>query len=107
MVKYKLLEKQREFIEIPHNNPLDIAIYQGGYGSGKTWCGALLGILLARKYSGSRGLVGAKEYELVRKTTLVTYLEHLEFLGYKENVHYVYNKVVKKFHNAGEKDGLI
>lgn len=104
MVKYKLLEKQREFIEIPHNYPLDIAIYQGGYGSGKTWCGALLGILLARKYSGSRGLVGAKEYELVRKTTLVTYLEHLEFLGYKENVHYVYNKIDKviKFKNGSE-----
>ena len=104
MVKYKLLEKQREFIEIPHNNPLDIAIYQGGYGSGKTWCGALLGILLARKYAGSRGLVGAKEYELVRKTTLVTYLEHLEFLGYKENVHYTYNKIDKiiKFKNGSE-----
>lgn len=104
MVKYKLLEKQREFIEIPHNHPLDIAIYQGGYGSGKTWCGALLGVLLARKYAGSRGLVGAKEYELVRKTTLVTYLEHLTFLGYKENVHYVYNKIDKviKFKNGSE-----
>lgn len=104
MVKYKLLEKQREFIEIPHNHPLDIAIYQGGYGSGKTWCGALLGVLLARKYAGSRGLVGAKEYELVRKTTLITYLEHLTFLGYKENVHYVYNKIDKviKFKNGSE-----
>jgi PBSX family phage terminase large subunit len=104
MVKYKLLEKQREFIEIPHNYPLDIAIYQGGYGSGKTWCGALLGILLARKYAGSRGLVGAKEYELVRKTTLVTYLEHLQTLGYKENLHYSYNKIDKviKFKNGSE-----
>ena len=104
MVKYQLLEKQREFIEITHNNPLDIAIYQGGYGSGKTWCGALLGILLARKYAGSRGLVGAKEYELVRKTTLVTYLEHLSELGYKENLHYTYNKIDKmiKFKNGSE-----
>lgn len=48
MVKYKLLDKQREFIEIPHSNSLDVAIYQGGYGSGKTWCGSLLGILLAK-----------------------------------------------------------
>ena len=73
-MEYKLLDKQIEFIQIPHNNPLDVAIYQGGYGSGKTWCGALLGIMMARKYPGCRGLVGAKEYELVRKTTLVTYL---------------------------------
>lgn len=104
MVNYKLLKKQKEFIEIPHNYPLDVAIYQGGFGSGKTWCGSLLGILLAHKYSGSRGLVGAKEYELVRKTTLVTYLEHLEQMGYIENQDYFYNKVDKiiRFKNNSE-----
>ena len=104
MVKYKLLDKQREFIEIPHSNSLDIAIYQGGYGSGKTWCGSLLGILLAKKYPGCRGLVGAKEYELVRKTTLVSYLDHLENLGYIMDKDYTYNKVDKiiKFSNGSE-----
>ncbi|MCR5266800.1 MAG: phage terminase large subunit [Cyanobacteria bacterium RUI128] len=104
MSEYNLLDKQTEFMEIPHDNPLDVAIYQGGYGSGKTWCGALLGIILAKKYPKSRGLVGAKEYELVRKTTLVTYLEHLEALGYKEGIHYKYNKNEKiiKFKNGSE-----
>ena len=104
MVKYKLLDKQKEFIEIPHSQSLDVAIYQGGYGSGKTWCGSLLGILLAKKYPGSRGLVGAKEYELVRKTTLVAYLDHLENFGYKEDKDYLYNKVDKiiKFSNGSE-----
>ena len=29
-MNYKLLDKQREFIEIPHAHPLDVAIYQGG-----------------------------------------------------------------------------
>ena len=67
MVKYKLLDKQKEFIEIPHSNQLDVAIYQGGFGSGKTWCGSLLGILLARKYPGCRGLVGAKNMNLSGK----------------------------------------
>ena len=104
VMKYDLLDKQTEFMSIPHNQELDIAIYQGGYGSGKTWCGSLLGILLAKKYAGSRGLVGAKEYELVRKTTLVSYLEHLEALGYKKGEHYSYNKVDKiiKFKNGSE-----
>lgn len=104
MVNYKLLPKQKEFIEIPHNYPLDVAIYQGGFGSGKTWCGSLLGILMAYKYPGSRGLVGAKEYELVRKTTLVAYLEHLEQLGFVEEQDYFYNKVDKviKFKNNSE-----
>lgn len=104
MVKYKLLDKQREFIEIPHQYPLDVSIYQGGFGSGKTWCGSLLGILLAIKYPGSRGLVGAKEYELVRKTTLVSYLEHLENLSFVEDKDFTYNKVDKviKFANGSE-----
>lgn len=91
-------------MEIPHKEQLDVAIYQGGYGSGKTWCGSLLGLLLARKYAGSRGLVGAKEYELVRKTTLVSYLEHLEMLGKKAGIDYTYNKVDKiiRFKNGSE-----
>ena len=70
-------------MEIPHNNELDVAIYQGGYGSGKTWSGALLGIMLARKYPGCRGLVGAATFTLVERTTLVKYFEHLEALGYE------------------------
>lgn len=82
MVKYSLLEKQQEFFNIPHNNSLDVVIYQGGYGSGKTWCGSLLGIMLARKYPGCRGLVCAKEYVLVRDTTLESYFSHLETMGY-------------------------
>lgn len=91
-------------MEVPHNRLRDIAIYQGGFGSGKTWCGALLGIMLAKKYPGCRGLVGAKEYELVRKTTLVKYFEHFENMGYKAGEHYKYNKVDKiiKFKNGSE-----
>lgn len=102
MSKYELLPKQREFIEVHHNNELDVAIYQGGFGSGKTFAGSLLGILLSRKYAGCRGLVGAKDYELLKNTTLISYFEHLEAIGYKENVHYKYNKTDKtiKFKNG-------
>lgn len=104
MAHYKLLTKQREFMEIPHEHKLDVAMYQGGFGSGKTWCGSLLGIMLARKYPGSVGLVGAKEYELVRKTTLVSYIEHLDLMGYKDKVDYNYNKQEKvlKFKNGSK-----
>lgn len=95
-MKYKLLPKQREFMEVPHNEALDVVMYQGGYGSGKTWCGSLLGLMLARKYPGSRGLVGAKEYELVKNTTLQSYFEHLENMGYVKDRDYTYNKNDKK-----------
>lgn len=104
MVRYKLLKAQKQFIEVPHSYKRDVAIYQGGYGSGKTWCGSLLGITLARKYPGCRGLVGAKEYELLKNTTLVEYFNHLDAFGYKRNVHYKYNKTDKiiKFNNGSE-----
>ena len=38
-MKYKLLQAQKEFIEVPHSHPLDVALYQGGFGSGKTQLG--------------------------------------------------------------------
>ena len=34
---YKLLKAQRNFLEIPHDYSLDVAVYQGGYGSRKTF----------------------------------------------------------------------
>ncbi len=83
---YKLLKAQREFLEIPHGYNLDVAVYQGGYGSGKTFSGSLLGILLAQKFPGIRGLVGAQTYSLVRDTTLKTYFEHLDNFGFVEGV---------------------
>lgn len=95
MSHYKLLPKQKEFFEIPHDKELDVVLYQGGYGSGKTWCGSLLGLMLARRFPGCRGLVGAKEYELVKNTTLVSYFDHLNAMGYIRDRDYTYNKVDK------------
>ncbi len=101
---YKLLKAQREFLEIPHDYSLDIAVYQGGYGSGKTFAGSLLGILLAMKYPGIRGLVGAQTYTLVRDTTLQTYFEHLENFHFTENIDYNWSGSLQKltFRNGSE-----
>ena len=85
-MKYNLRKAQRELLEIPHEYTLDVAVYQGGYGSGKTFAGSLLGILLSMKFPGIRGLVGAQTYTLVRDTTLQTYFEHLENMNFKEGV---------------------
>lgn len=101
---YKLLKTQKEFLEIPHDNSLDVCLYQGGFGSGKTFIGSLLGIMLAESHAGIRGLVGAQTFCLVRDTTLVSYLEHLERLGRIEGVHYTYSKseAKLKFWNKSE-----
>ncbi len=95
-MKYKLLPKQKEFIEVPHDYTLDVAVYQGGFGSGKTFAGSLLGILLAIKFPHIVGLVGALTYPMVRDTTLETYFEHLANMGFKEKVHFSFSKSESK-----------
>ena len=89
-------------MKIPHNEPLDVAIYQTGFGGGKTWAGSLLGISLAKKYPGSRGMAGAATFTLLERTTLTKYLEHLDVLGYKKNINYTFNasKHLIKFDNG-------
>lgn len=80
-----LLPAQRKFIEIPEdipNNTQYISLYQGGFGSGKTFSGSLKGILIALKYPNSEGLVGASTYALLSQTTLPKYKEHLDAMGY-------------------------
>lgn len=103
-MQYELLPAQKEFMIIPHSFPRDISLYQGGYGSGKTFCGSLLGILLALKYPGITGLVGAQTYPLVRDTTLKTYLEHLDDMNFKINTHYEFKTAESKliFKNGSE-----
>lgn len=103
-MKYNLLDAQRKFLEIPHDYTLDVAVYQGGYGSGKTFAGALLGILLALKYPKIKGLVGAQTYTLVRDTTLQTYFEHLESMGFTQDEDYFWSTSEQKlsFYNGSE-----
>lgn len=103
-MKYDLLKAQREFLEIPHEYSLDVAVYQGGYGSGKTFSGSLLGILLCLKFPGIRGLVGAQTYTLVRDTTLQTYFEHFETIGFVDGQDYEWSNSLQKitFKNGSE-----
>lgn len=84
-MKYKLLKTQKKFLEVPHGEELDVCVYQGGFGSGKTWAGSLLGTLLCLKFPGINGLCGAQTYSLVRDTTLIAYFEHLENFGLIED----------------------
>ena len=102
---YELLPAQKEFLELgDHDSDIDVSLYQGGYGSGKTFSGSLLGIILALKYPGIKGLVGAQTLILVRDTTLVSYFEHLERMGLQAGVDYNYLKAESKivFSNKSE-----
>lgn len=95
-MKYELLKSQKKFLEVPHDGEMDVCVYQGGFGSGKTWAGSLLGVLLCLKFPGIIGLVGAQTYALVRDTTLLAYFEHLENLGMKAGIDYNFNKTLQK-----------
>lgn len=95
-MEYSLLKSQKKFLEVPHTMDMDVCVYQGGFGSGKTWAGSLLGVLLALKFPGIVGLVGAQTYSLVRDTTLSTYFEHLENFGMREGKDYIFNKSAQK-----------
>ena len=95
-MKYKLLKTQKKFLEVPHNEELDVCVYQGGFGSGKTWAGSLLGTLLCLKFAGINGLCGAQTYSLVRDTTLNAYFEHFENFGLIEGKDWQFIKSQQK-----------
>ena len=94
--EYKLLQAQYKFLyDIPEDKLKDkdkiyndIALYQGGMGSGKTFCGSLRGLLFALQWPGCKGLVGAKSQDLLDSTTKEKYLWHMDNIGLKENVHW-------------------
>lgn len=99
--KFNLYPKQAEFLfGIPEEKfhlvdkegnkkfHIDISCYQGGYGSGKTYCGALRGIFLALRYPGIKGFVGASTQDLIDNTTKVQYVDHLTNMGFEEGLHF-------------------
>lgn len=92
-----LLPAQKQFIHCDPDVTLDVALYQGGYGSGKTFSGSLLGLLLAQKYQGCIGLVLGKTYRLLADTTLVAYRDHLDRLGLVKGEHYHFIKSEQRF----------
>lgn len=101
---YELLPAQIEFLNIPHKYSLDVALYQGGFGSGKTFSGSLLGLVLCLKYPGVRGLVGAQTYPLLRDTTMTQYFEHLDNIGLRSGYDYTFKVAESKmmFSNGSE-----
>lgn len=96
--KYKLLPTQYKFafgfdeslIHNPNDIYLDVSLYQGGFGSGKTFVGSLRGLYFALTWAGCKGLVGAASQDLLDGTTKIKYLEHMANIGLKEDVHWWY-----------------
>lgn len=87
-----LLPKQAEFIEVPNSDVVteDYAIYQGGFGAGKTWAGCLLGILLCMQTPGLLMLSVANTYSQLEDTTIRMYRQLLDEMGFVYGKDYKY-----------------
>ena len=97
VTEYTLLPTQYKFLygfdkELLNKDEvyLDVSLYQGGFGSGKTFVGSLRGLTYALQWAGCKGLVGAASQDLLDGTTKMKYLEHMENIGLKEGVHWWY-----------------
>lgn len=97
---------QRRFLECDPDVTLDVCVYQGGVGSGKTMIGSLLGSILCSKYPGILGLVLAKTYPMVRDTTMRCYFDHLRAFNFKRKKDYEFNKAesLLKFPRWGDSE---
>jgi PBSX family phage terminase large subunit len=96
-LQYNLLSAQRQLFNCPDQNvDVDFCIYQGGFGSGKTFSGTLLGLKLIEKYPYVDGLVVAKTYPLLRDTTIETYFDFLEAWGLEDGVDFEWNENRKR-----------
>jgi hypothetical protein len=96
-VVVSLLPGQRQMIDMPRRDvDMDICLYQGGFGSGKTKGGVELGLMLAEKYQGVRGLVAGMTWPLIRDATLAEYFEIFDDRDWYEGRDYIWQSSKKK-----------
>lgn len=88
MLNIKLLPKQAEVFRSEQGIDYDIALYQGGFGSGKTFLGALIGLAVCAKNPGCTWLVGADSLTRLSISTCDTYESLLD----KASVRYKFNR---------------
>ena len=67
-------------------------LFGGGAGSGKSMLGCLWHITRRTKYAGSRGLIGRAKLKTLKETTLVTFFNTCNAMGYRSGVDYNYNQ---------------
>lgn len=95
-MKLELLPAQQWLTKPTPGVKRDIALYQGGFGSGKTWQGCWLGLRLLERYwryvPDLTLLVGAASFSMLRDVVIRQYLRHLHTMGFRPKIHYHYNK---------------
>ena len=95
--KDSMLVHQRKFWDMPNRNVL----FVGGYGSGKTYIGALKSLYMSYLNSPVPGMYVSPSHQLARKTIIIT----LEEMCDRAGIDYTYNqqKAEFLFHGWGGK----
>lgn len=88
MLNVELLPKQWEVFNPQEGVDFDIALYQGGVGSGKTFLGTLKGLRVLSQNPGATWLVGADTYSRLAISTCDTYEQLLD----DANIRYKFNR---------------
>ena len=94
-VDYEPLPKQKQF----HESAAKYRCYAGGFGSGKTFCGAWEALFQSIWYPNNLGLVGRMSYPELRDTTRKEFLE-LPIRVDGEIVPLLASPLVKSFNKA-------
>lgn len=77
MHQINLLPKQWEVFNPLQGVDFDVTLYQGGFGSGKTYLGSVKGLKVLAQNHGATWLVGADSWSRLKVTTWETYLDLL------------------------------
>lgn len=103
MFDVKLLPKQWAVFRPVNGVDYDLTLYQGGFGSGKTFLGCLLGLYTLNRNPGATWLVGADSGTRLKLTTCETYEETLD----NAKIFYKFNRSDKIIRIPGWDDARI
>jgi phage terminase large subunit len=87
----KLTIKQTQCLDYLEDKETTEVLYGGAAGGGKSAVGAYFGLKTSLKYPGVRGLIGRKDKQRLKETTLTTFFDVCARQGVRPGVHYQYN----------------
>lgn len=89
--EFRLSLKQSRAWRLLNDDVHTEVFFGGGAGVGKSKFGCVWELTRRLTYPGTRGLIARCVYETLRDSTMKTYFQLLDELGYRAGVHYAYN----------------
>jgi hypothetical protein len=90
-MRIELSKKQTIAWEYLNDKTTNEVFFGGSAGPGKSFLGCLWHINNRIAYPGSRGLIGRSALQNLKKSTLVTFFDVANMMGYRQGEHYKFN----------------